>query len=223
MRRHLICLAAISSLALSGCVATAVGAAGAVGVATVQEKSVGTAVDDATSSAEIKGKLLRENRKAYSEVDVEVANNLVLLSGRVDTPEERVRAESIAWSSSRIEDVANEIKIEPVHGFVANTADAITTARVRSALFGSKTVRSVNYNIEVYDGIVYLMGIARSEKEMKHAAEKASYVGGVKQVVSYIRLADDRSKFASPSYQRDNPGAYEAPRGDTGELSGGLY
>jgi len=107
-------------------------------------------------------------------------------------------------------------------GFVANAADAITTARVRSALVGSKTVRSVNFNIEVYDGTVYLMGIARSEKELKHAAEKASYVGGVKRVVSYIRLADDRARFVGRASQNGDAGAYETQQGNTGELAGGL-
>ena len=54
--------------------------AGAVGTAVIQEKSVGTALDDATASSEIKTKLLSEDRKRFGEVDVEVANGLVLLS-----------------------------------------------------------------------------------------------------------------------------------------------
>ena len=199
MRRTLIICSGIATLLLQGCVAAGVAGAGAVTTAVVQEKSVGTALDDATASSEIKTKLLSEDRHRFGEVDVEVANGLVLLSGRVNTAEDKVFAERTAWSSSRAKDVANEIKIEGPGGFMANMSDAVISARVRSALVGSKTVRSVNFNVETYDGVVYLMGIARSQKELQHAAEKASYVPGVKEVVSYVRLANDRVAQSDPS------------------------
>lgn len=174
-------------LPLGGCVAAAVGTAGAVGVAGAQERTIGQAFDDATTSNEVKARLLGQGR-GFGEVDVEVAGGLVLLSGRVNTPQERVQAENIAWSVERTRDVANEIRIEPPGGFVRNVADEVTTARVRSRLLGSSSVRSYNFNIETYDGVVYLMGLARSEKEMVAAAEEAARAGGVKQVVSYIRV-----------------------------------
>ena len=140
-----------------------------------------------------------DRRKRFGEVDVEVANGLVLLSGRVNSPEDKLFAERAAWSSSRARDVANEIKIEGPGGFMANMSDALISARVRSALVGSKTVRSVNFNVETYDGVVYLMGIARSQKELEHAAEKASYVPGVQEVISYVHLANDRVATVAPA------------------------
>ena len=146
------------------------------------------AVDDATASNEIKVKLL--NEKGFGEVDVEVTGGLALLSGRVSTPEQRVRAEDIAWSSTRIRDVANEIWIEKPGGFFANASDELITARVRASLIASGKVKSLNYNIETYDGVVYLMGIARTQAELKEAAERASKIGGVERVVSYVRVRD---------------------------------
>jgi len=198
MRRIQIMFSGVAVLLLQGCVAAAVGGAGAVGTAVVQEKSVGTALDDATASSEIKGKLIQESRKRFGEVDVEVSDGLVLLSGRVNSPEDRIFAERTAWSSSRTKDVANEVKIEGPGGFIANMSDAVISTRVRAALAGSRTVRSVNFNVETYNGVVYLMGIARSQKELEHAAEKASYVGGVNEVVSYVRLSNDRVAQAAP-------------------------
>ena len=198
MRRVLIISVGFAIMLLPGCVAAGVAGAGAVGTAVVQEKSVGAALDDATASSEIKGKLLRESRARFGEVDVEVSDGLVLLSGRVSSPDDKLFAERTAWSSSRTKDVANEINIEGPGGFFANVSDAVISARVRAALAGSKTVRSVNFNVETYNGVVYLMGIARSQKELEHAAQKASYVGGVKEVVSYVRLAEDQQLVAAP-------------------------
>ena len=210
MRRALVSFYLLAIFPVStGCVAAGVAGAGAVGTAVIQEKSVGAAIDDATASSEIKTKLLRADRKKYGEVDVEVANGLVLLSGRVNTQEDKIFAERTAWSSSRAQDVANEIKVEGRNSFMTGLSDSVITSRVRSSLVGSRTVRSVNFNIETYDGVVYLMGIARSQKELEHAAEKASYVPGVKEVVSYVRLASDRTTAqAAPvtnDYQRSMP------------------
>ena len=227
MRTQFAAAALVLAMPLCGCAAADLGTAGAVGVAAVQDKSLGEAVDDATASNQIKSKLLSESANRFGEVDVEVTSGLVLLSGRVDTPEDRVKAEGIAWTSPLTRDVANEIRIEPAGGFLANVSDELITARVRSRLVGSSSVKSVNFNIETYNGVVYLMGIARSAEELKRAAEEASVVGGVKQVVSYVRVRDGRSQQAAPtlqggaSYQSAPDASYDTSA--DGELIGASY
>lgn len=196
--------ALLLALPLGGCAVAAVGAAGAVGLAAAKDKTLGETVDDTTTSGEIKAKLLSESFNRFAEVDVEVNDGLVLLSGRVDSPKDRVEAEGIAWTAVGAHDVANEIKIEPAGGFVANMSDEIISGRVRARLIGSSTVKSLNYNIETYDRVVYLMGTARSAEELKRAAHEASVVAGVKQVVSYVRI---REPFAAPPA----PAAQAAP------------
>ena len=208
LRASALLLPLILTLPLGGCVVAAVGTAGAVGLTAAQDKSFGEAVDDATLSNQIKAKLLSENSEKFAEVDVEVANGLVLLSGRVNNPEDRVRAEGVAWSAALTQDVANEIKIEPPGGFIANVADEIITGRVRARLIGSSTVKSVNFNVETYDGIVYLMGVARSPKELKQAAEEASVVSGVKQVVSYVRIREPLAHPQEPAAE-GQPTSYQ--------------
>ncbi|HAY06419.1 MAG TPA: BON domain-containing protein [Hyphomonas sp.] len=198
MRSVLAVTSLFAAAALASCAAAVLGTAGAVGINSIQEKTLGEAVDDATTSSEIKAKLLNESGARFGEVDVEVANGLVLLSGRVNAPEDRTYAEGIAWSASRTQDVANEIRIEPPGGFFANVSDEIITGRVRARLLGSSKVKSVNINVETYSGVVYLMGIARSAEELRSAAEEASVVGGVKQVVSYIRVREAAARQAAP-------------------------
>jgi len=213
-------------LPLGGCVVAAVGTAGAVGITAAQDKTMGQALDDANVSNQIKAKLLSENSEKFAEVDVEVANGLVLLSGRVNFPEDRVKAEGIAWSAALTKDVANEIKIEPPGGFIANVSDEVITGRVRARLIGSRTVKSVNFNIETYDGIVYLMGTARTAKELKKAAEEASVVSGVKQVVSYVRLLEPEVRNPEPELQ-GQPTSYQnvpdTSYGSDAELIGASY
>ena len=192
-------LISLACLALSSCAVAAVGAVGAAGVAAVQDSTVGEALDDATASNAIKAELLNRSGEKFAGVDVEVSGGLVLLSGRVNDPEDRVYAEGVAWRQSQVHDVANEIRIAAPGGFVSNVADEIITARVRTALITSRTVKSYNFNIETYDGVVYLMGIARTADELRHAAEKASVIGGVKQVVSYVEVRQPRAAALAPA------------------------
>lgn len=204
-------LAALFPL-VSGCMVAAVGAAGSAAVSASQERTFGEAIDDAAVSTEVKSKLLSHG--GMGEVDVEVAGGLVLLSGRVATPELRVEAESLAWSAKRTRDVANEIRIEAPGGFFANASDEFISAKVRARLIGSSSVQARNINVETYGGVVYLMGIVRNQDELEKAAEEASYASGVKQVVSYMRLRDERGEIVA--YRPDQP----APH-DPNELAGG--
>ena len=208
MRNVLVLPCLLAALALPGCAAAVLGTAGAVGLTSVQEKTMGEAIDDATTSNEIKAKLLNHGAR-FAEVDVEVADGLVLLSGRVTEPADRTYAEGIAWSSSRTMDVANEIRIEPPGGFMSNVSDEIITGRVRARLIGSSSVRSVNINIETYGGVVYLMGFARDPDEVRAAAEEASVVGGVKQVVSYVRVRNTAARQAAPITTEAPPPTYQ--------------
>jgi osmotically-inducible protein OsmY len=197
---------------LTSCAAAAIGAAGVTAVSLNQEKTLGEAVDDAALSADIKTRLLTNG--GLGEVDVEVSGRLVLLSGRVAFPELRVKAESLAWAPELTRDVANEIRIEAPGGFVKNASDELVSARVRARLLGSSSVKASNINVETYDGVVYLMGIARNEKELQRAAEEASLAGGARQVVSYIRLRNSRGDIVP--YTPREPAPY-----DPNELAGG--
>ncbi len=164
--------------------------------AVVQEKTLGESFDDASASNQIKSRLLSASAAAFGEVDVEVTSRLVLLTGRVANPELKQEAERIAWSVRTIDEVANELEIMPDTSLLKNVNDEWITARVRSRLVGDAAIKSVNYNIETYNGTVYLLGLARDQDELKRAAEHASVIAGVKRVVSYVKMRNR----AAPTY-----------------------
>ena len=56
--RYTAAAALVLTFPLSGCVVAAVGAAGAVGLAAAQDKTLGEVVDDSAASGEIKSKLI---------------------------------------------------------------------------------------------------------------------------------------------------------------------
>lgn len=211
MRAPLVLLPLIALLPLTGCAVAAIGTVGAVGLTASKDQTFGQSVDDISGANQIRGWLITESASRFGDVSVEVAGGLALLSGRVYNAEDRAIAEGLAWRSVFVTDVANELKIEQPGGFVANMSDQLISSRVRTRLIGSSSVKSINYNIETYNGVVYLMGVARTTEELRKAAEEASLVGGVKQVVSYVRVVDEVQRPSAPITQMPSPAPAQAP------------
>lgn len=204
--RTLILIAALAACAsVSGCVTAALGAAAGVGVYAVQDRTIGEGIDDAAASNQVKMRLMAADSTAFQEVDVEVAGGNLLLSGAVPTEQHKQAAETIARSVGIIDNVYNEIFVGPHSGFVRSAQDELITAQIRTRLAASPNVRAININIETFQGNVYLMGTARTERELQRAAEIASVVGGVRRVVSFVQV-----RAPPVPYYAQNAGPAEA-------------
>jgi len=226
MRRIVLALAALSaSTAVSGCVTAAVGTAASVGVYAAQDRTIGQGIDDANASNQIKLRLLAADRVAFAEVDVEVANGNLLLSGAVPTAEHRQAAETISRSVGTVENVFNELFIGPRSGLARNAQDEFITAQIRTRLTASPHVRAINVNIETFHGNVYLMGTARTEQELQRAAEIASVVGGVQRVVSFMQVRQPPTPYYAQAPAPPQPDYRTPPagQGDGQALAGAPY
>ena len=91
----------IGALALSGCGGGGllVSAATTGGVAAVQERSVGDAVDDLTIRAELNQLFFEDNVDLLQSVSFNVIEGRVLLKGSVKKQEHRVQALELAWQA----------------------------------------------------------------------------------------------------------------------------
>lgn len=197
MRMPALTLAALTACALcSGCVTAAAGAAAEIGLFAVQERTIGEGIDDAMASQRVKARLMGADRAAFMEVDVEVAGGNLLLSGSVPTQEHRQAAETIARSVPSLTAIYNELAIGEPSSFARSAQDEWITAQIRTRLTASRNVRAININIETFHGNVYLMGLARSDFELRQAAEIASVVAGVRRVVSFMEVRAAPAPYA---------------------------
>lgn len=177
MSVRLVVLSCAAAALLGGCFA-------------IQEKTFGESLDEASAGTAIKSILFTEGAfSRFGEVDVEVSDRFVLLSGRVPSEADRKEAERIAWSVKSIDEVANELVVTK-RDVGRDMNDRWITEQVRGRIIADSDVKGVNYNIQVFDGVVYLMGFARSEDELRQAAEHASRVKGVQKVVSYVKMRE---------------------------------
>jgi osmotically-inducible protein OsmY len=170
------------------------GAAAGTGVALAKEKSAGAMVDDTAIWAKIKSAYLQANvNHLFTGVDVKVNEGRVLLAGHVPNAEARIEAVKLAWNERGVKEVINELTIsnaDTSHKLKNYSLDAWITTQVKAKLLLQKDIRSLNYNIDTVDQVVYLMGIAQNQAELDRVTRIASTISHVKKVISYVRIKD---------------------------------
>jgi osmotically-inducible protein OsmY len=85
----------------------------------------------------------------------------------------------------------NEIQVTPGGDIFDYGHDAGITAKLRAEIFNDAKIRDINYVVETVNSVVYLMGIARTEKEIARVIDHARDVTGVRRVVSHVLTQDD--------------------------------
>lgn len=198
----------IATVAASGCAVTT------AGVKKGDERNFARSLNDVSAGRAIKARMARADGFKLKDVDVEVAEGIVVLTGSVPTAEDRIEAERVAWSGPNIVQVGNEVRIAGEPGLVRKTKDSVLGTSIRTRLIAEKSVKARNVNIEAYDGIVYLLGVARTPQELEKIAHIASTTKGTREVISYMKLADANltaANFTSPPPSQTDFGYGAAP------------
>jgi osmotically-inducible protein OsmY len=184
---------AATGLALSGCVPVVVtGAATTAGVVAAQERSAGNAVDDAGIKLSINNLYFNQDiNDLFRNVNIHVTEGRVMLTGAVNKEETKPKAVELAWRAKGVREVIDEIQISPQSGVGDFGRDTWISGQIRTKILVEKNVRSINYNVEVVNGVVYLLGIAQDKDELDKVAYIASTTKYVKQVVSHVIMKDD--------------------------------
>ena len=174
---------------LGGCVLAAVGAAGAGGgYALSQERSVGDTVRDAGLHAAITQSWKQYDIKMADNIDNTVYEGRVLLTGSVPSEEWHAEAVARTWKVDGVKEVYDEIQVGPPESFSENMSDGEISTKLKAQLVGDGDVKSINYTVTTVRGIVYVIGSARSQAELDRVIDHARNIGGVKRVVSYVRI-----------------------------------
>lgn len=123
-------------------VALVLGALVVSGCQTTTGRSAGAVVDDSSTTAAVKSKLVADRPANLTAVGVDTVNGVTYLTGVVETPQQRIRAEQLAWQASGVRQVVNNIQVQPPPVAAAPSASPSATVVTRRALVG--TVSSVD-------------------------------------------------------------------------------
>ena len=162
-----------------------------------KEKGIKEAISDGMIDAGINKEFLNHDINMFINVQIEVVEGRVLLTGSVKKPKHRLDAIKIAWKVLGVREVINEIDITEKGGVKQYLIDVKIKTQIRYKVLADKEVSSINYNFEVVNGNVYVIGIAENKKELKKLVKHINSIRGVLKVVSHAIMKNDprRKKY----------------------------
>ena len=181
----------LSSVLFSHCAQIATGTAVKVVTVNQEERSIGEFVDDTLIKALIKNTYFDQNEKLFFNIDVEVSQGRVLLTGTVENIDLKIEATRIAWGVNGVQTIINEIQISDSDNIINFADDLIISTKVRGKLILNENINSLNYSVETVNKLVYIIGIAKSQDERDLVLSIAKEVYGVEQVIDYISIQTD--------------------------------
>ena len=179
------------SLFQSGCVPVLLGVGTAAVAASTTEKGFSTSVADTVIHTKITDRFIQADSSLVAVIDITVNDGSVLMTGKVKTPEEKITATRVAWEVRGVREVINEIQVVDKSSLREIAKDNAAGAQLRFKLIGDNQISSLNFSIDVVNGIVYLAGIASSVEEMDRVINHARGLRFAKQVVNYITVRTD--------------------------------
>lgn len=163
----------------------------------LKEKGIKEAMSDGMIDAAVNKELINHDINMFLNVEIEVVEGRVLLTGSVKKAKYRMDAIKLAWKVLGVREVINEIEVTNKGGIIRYLNDVKIKTQIRYKIIADKKIRSINYNFESVNGTLYVIGIAQNKKELKRVVNHSNDIKGVIKVVSHVMMKDDprRKKY----------------------------
>ena len=154
-------------------------------------RTLGTQIDDSIMQKSLTARILTKDKKYFLSVKSKVIDGKVFLTGKVESPEEKLQLTKIAWETKGTRSVRNDIKIKEEFNFQQSAKDILITSQLRTALILNKNIKATNYQIDTYKKKIYIYGIALTFEEKNLVISEAREILDVKDVIASIILVED--------------------------------
>ena len=160
----------IISLFLNSC-AIVTTAGSLVGSASTSSRGFSGTIEDTYLMSKIISKITVMKLSNFPNITVSVINGKVLLAGNIENQEKRLELIKKVWWIDGVREIYNELEIGPPISFSEKTEDFIFEVKINNRLLLEPGIYSNNYNVDVVNGNVYVMGVS-SDIEEKTKIEK---------------------------------------------------
>ena len=177
---------------LTGCVG--VGSKGLFGTGVsvaLDPRTLGTQIDDSIMQKSLSARIIAKDKKYFLSVKSKVLDGRIFITGKVDSPEEKLQITKIAWETKGARSVRNDMKIKKEFNFKQSAKDLLITTQIRTALIVNKNIKATNYQIDTYKKIIYIYGIALTSEEKDLVISEAKEILDVENVIASIMLVED--------------------------------
>ncbi len=187
-----ILITILTGIILSGCVGVSSKGIFGTGVSVALDpRTLGTQIDDSIMQKSFTARILSKDKKYFLTIKSKVLDGKFFLTGKVDSPEEKLQITKIAWETKGARSVRNDIKIKEKFNFKQSAKDILITTQLRTALMVNKNVKATNYQIDTYMKKIYIYGIALTSEEKDLVVSEAKEISDVENVIASIILVED--------------------------------
>ena len=161
---------------------------------TFDPRTIGMQIDDTIMQKNLIARLSLNEKKYFINIQVEVLDGRIFLSGKVDDPEEKIKITKLAWETKGVREVKNAITIKGNSNFKSTAKDILITSQLRTSLILNKITKSRNYTLETINRKIYIFGIAMNDDEKKEVISEANKIYDVEEIIPSIYLATELSR-----------------------------
>ena len=154
-------------------------------------RTLGTQIDDSIMDKSLDAKLVTTDKNYLLNVKTKVLDGRIFITGKVDTPEEKLKITKLAWETKGARSVKNDLQIKEDFNFKQSAKDILITSQLRSAIIFNKKIKAVNYNIDTYKKKIYVYGIAKTKDEKDEIVKEAKAILDVQDVITSILLMEN--------------------------------
>ncbi len=158
------------------------------------------AVDDATTTARVKYRLLWNQHTDGLDIDVSTKEGVVTLAGLTASEIEKDLAVQIAENTKGVRKVVDNLKVSEKEAAAEKrsvlektgqlVSDAWITSKVKTTLLMSKDAEGASVNVNTEDAVVTLEGTVKSKKQEQQIIDLAENVVNVKSVRSNLSVEE---------------------------------
>ena len=161
---------------------------------TFDPRTIGMQIDDTIMQKNLVARLSLNEKRYFLNIQVEVLDGRIFLSGKVDEPEEKIKITKLAWETKGVREVKNAITIKGNSNFKQTAKDILITSQLRTALIFNKKTKSRNYTLETINKKIYIFGIAMDNDEKKEVLLEAEKIYDVEKVIPSFYLVTELSR-----------------------------
>ena len=177
---------------ISGCVGVSSKGIFGTGVSVAFDpRSVGTQIDDSIMQKSLTAKILLIDKNYFLSVKSKVLDGRIFLTGKVDNPEEKLKLTKLAWETTGVRSVRNDIKVKEEFNFKQSAKDILITSQLRTALIINRNIKATNYQIDTYKKKIYIYGISMTEDEKNEVISEAKEILDVEDIIASILLVEN--------------------------------
>ena len=191
-----LCIAFLASgflLFLAAC--TEIQATKAVISFATEDRPFGDSLMDSQAEISLKSDLFQLYHTYPIELVLLVSERRALVAGYLESQDEIDTVIAKIWENPYITKVYNHLELLPKNSLLEDGDDMVLGKLVTARLLLCENLTSANYKTAVFDKIAYVIGFSSSEEEVQRAINEIKKVAGLRKIISYVIITDERSKL----------------------------